>query len=452
MADSDSHVRKHGLESPLNGLQIFTWLLFPILILLYVLTVFCVMPTSESSSSSSPNDDELPAAGLDILWYNQPRTGLAINSFFFASLLLFGLSGLYNGYLVSSIDPIDPFLSTHLALTTPAASAPSPEKQFCWICQVHVSLSAIHCRHCGKCVSGFDHHCLWLNTCVGKANYRYFWNTVVSVTGFAAVQTIGASWMLGFYWSSKGWSIEPRAIEIFGTYENWGIVLHVYLFFLLVTLVMLLQLFFFHLNLRRTGQTTYNFIIADHKRIRAKERLETKRLAERKERRNKRIEVDKASGFDVTVEEIKEDCGIFFCGGGGRQGEGGGGGGENTTDSCCPGRGAVSKNKKKKKTAAAAAGAAAVQDAATASTSSSSSSSSSSTSGSQPNATGRNDDDEDNEYDDEEDDDDDDDDVPGGDIEIGGAKKTQQRKPVTNNRPGGGEAYRQHRRTTTTLC
>ena len=32
---------------------------------------------------------------------------------------------------------------------------------------------AKHCRICDKCVEGFDHHCKWLNTCVGSKNYRY---------------------------------------------------------------------------------------------------------------------------------------------------------------------------------------------------------------------------------------------------------------------------------------
>ena len=31
-----------------------------------------------------------------------------------------------------------------------------------------------YCRLCNKTIPGLDHHCNWLNTCVGRKNYAYF--------------------------------------------------------------------------------------------------------------------------------------------------------------------------------------------------------------------------------------------------------------------------------------
>ena len=38
-----------------------------------------------------------------------------------------------------------------------------------------------HCIICEKCVDGFDHHCYWVNNCIGKKNFFIFLIFIVLV-------------------------------------------------------------------------------------------------------------------------------------------------------------------------------------------------------------------------------------------------------------------------------
>ncbi|XP_059292975.1 protein S-acyltransferase 10 isoform X2 [Lycium ferocissimum] len=45
----------------------------------------------------------------------------------------------------------------------------------CSYCDVVQPPRAKHCHDCDKCVLQFDHHCVWLGTCIGQGNHCRFW-------------------------------------------------------------------------------------------------------------------------------------------------------------------------------------------------------------------------------------------------------------------------------------
>ncbi|XP_064376414.1 palmitoyltransferase ZDHHC23 isoform X2 [Dromaius novaehollandiae] len=56
-------------------------------------------------------------------------------------------------------------------------SAEEPEgikKDWCTKCQLVRPARAGHCRLCGRCVRRLDHHCVWINSCVGEQNHQAF--------------------------------------------------------------------------------------------------------------------------------------------------------------------------------------------------------------------------------------------------------------------------------------
>lgn len=51
----------------------------------------------------------------------------------------------------------------------------------CYTCHTKKFARSKHCSTCGKCILLMDHHCIWLNNCVGYYNYRYFISFLITL-------------------------------------------------------------------------------------------------------------------------------------------------------------------------------------------------------------------------------------------------------------------------------
>eukprot|EP01090_Pellita_catalonica_P023268 TRINITY_DN9473_c0_g2_i1.p1 TRINITY_DN9473_c0_g2~~TRINITY_DN9473_c0_g2_i1.p1 ORF type:complete len:337 (-),score=51.17 TRINITY_DN9473_c0_g2_i1:58-1068(-) len=58
--------------------------------------------------------------------------------------------------------------------STPLNKTKRNEITYCFRCEIQRPPQSHHCRICGRCVAFMDHHCPYINNCVGKENIKAF--------------------------------------------------------------------------------------------------------------------------------------------------------------------------------------------------------------------------------------------------------------------------------------
>lgn len=77
-------------------------------------------------------------------------------------------------------------------------------RKFCPKCKVLKIKDSKHCVICEKCFEDFDHHCYWVNNCIGKHNYFMFIKFLfISLFQLIVITTISILWPIFFYKEEK---------------------------------------------------------------------------------------------------------------------------------------------------------------------------------------------------------------------------------------------------------
>ena len=121
----------------------------------------------------------------------------------------------------------------------------------CEVCSQPILSSSKHCAKCNRCCHKFDHHCMWLNNCIGESNYDTFILTIVT---------------LPIYLIASAWLLLDLKIHV----ETWALILS----FVTMAIVFIadVHLLGCHVYLYSKGITTFAYI-AFNKKVNAQKAL-----------------------------------------------------------------------------------------------------------------------------------------------------------------------------------
>lgn len=114
--------------------------------------------------------------------------------------------------------------------------------KWCVTCQFYRPPRCSHCGVCGSCIETFDHHCPWINNCIGQGNYRHFFGFLILLSVHMLTVFAWCALYLYDHWD---------ALKDVASYVTLG--LAILIFFLIFPIV---GLTIFHMCLVSKNRTT----------------------------------------------------------------------------------------------------------------------------------------------------------------------------------------------------
>lgn len=124
------------------------------------------------------------------------------------------------------------------------------------MCNVFKPERCHHCSSCNRCVLNMDHHCPWINNCVGFWNRKYFMLLLIYVllTTYYVLFSLAYDFVMSIKWEADAYyftkSVHDQELLVRSTM--------IQLSFIINTLIAVLMTCFlkFHLYLVSTNKTT----------------------------------------------------------------------------------------------------------------------------------------------------------------------------------------------------